>query len=333
MNLGRLEKITDLRDVWKTEAQHFTPWLAKEGNLVQLGNTIGLDLELEAVEKDVGPFRADILCKETGSNSWVLIENQVERTDHTHLGQLLTYAAGLNTVTIVWIAKRFTDEHRAALDWLNEITGDDVNFFGLEIELWRIADSPVAPKFNVVSKPNEWTKGKGGTTKVAKDADLTPTKKLQLEFWEQFREYILEKGSIMRPQKPAACHWMSFGIGTSKAHVAGLLNTQVGLVSVSLQVNNGEDRLATFNLLKQDQAAIESELGGFLEWEEKPEKKSSHIILRNPALDPNKKNAWPEQHRWMLETLEKFRAIFGSRIKSMDVGDWQPEDVEDEAEE
>ncbi len=157
MNLGRLEKITDLRDVWKTEAQDFTPWLATEGNLALLGDTVGLDLECEAVEKDVGPFRADILCRETGSNSLVLIENQVERTDHIHLGQLLTYAAGLNTVTIVWIAKRFTDEHRAAFDWLNEITGDEISFFGLEIELWRIGDSPIAPKFNVVSKPNEWT--------------------------------------------------------------------------------------------------------------------------------------------------------------------------------
>jgi len=330
MNLGRLEKITDLREVWKTEAQDFTPWLAKEGNLTLLGEAINLELELEAVEKNVGPFRADILCRETDENSLVLIENQVERTDHTHLGQLLTYAAGLNTATIVWIAKRFTDEHRAALDWLNEITGDGINFFGLEVELWRIGDSPIAPKFNVVSKPNEWTKRTGDSIKVTQDSDLTPVKQLQLEYWQTFREYILENSSVMRPQKPSAHHWMTFGIGTSKAHVAGLLNTQAGLISVCLQVSKGEDRLAIFNLLEQEKDAIESEVGGVLVWEEKPEKKSSHIILRNPDLDPNKKNSWPQQHQWMLETLEKFRAIFGSRIKSMDVGDWQPEDIETE---
>ena len=114
MKLGRLKKV-DLREVWKTEAQHFTPWLANEENLALLGDTIGLDLECEAVEKNVGPFRADILCKDTANDSWVLIENQVERTDHTRLGQLLTYAAGLKTVTIVWIAQRFTDEHRAEI--------------------------------------------------------------------------------------------------------------------------------------------------------------------------------------------------------------------------
>jgi hypothetical protein len=175
MKLGRLEKV-GLRDVWKTEAQHFTPWLAKEENLALLGDTIGLDLECEAVEKDVGPFRADILCKDTANDSWVLIENQVERTDHTHLGQLLTYAAGLKTVTIVWIAQRFTDEHRAALDWLNEVTGDEINFFGLEVELWRIGESSIAPKFNIVSKANEWTKGKAGTGHVSGDKDLSDTK-------------------------------------------------------------------------------------------------------------------------------------------------------------
>ncbi|MCU0858458.1 MAG: hypothetical protein MUC65_08670 [Pontiellaceae bacterium] len=131
MNLGRLKKV-ELRDVWKSEAQDFTPWLAREENLELLGDAIGLELELEAVEKDVGPFRADILCKETASDSWVLVENQVERTDHNHLGQIITYAAGLSAVTIVWVAKRFTDEHRAALDWLNEITGENISFFGLE---------------------------------------------------------------------------------------------------------------------------------------------------------------------------------------------------------
>ncbi len=138
--------------------------------------------------------------------------------------------------------------------------------------------------------------------------DLSPVKRLQLEFWEQFREYVLENSSVMRPQKPAPCHWMSFGIGTSKAHVAGLLNTQAGLISVSLQINKGEDRLAIFNLFEQEKDAIESELGGSLIWEEKPEKKSSHIILRNPDLDPNKKNAWTEQYQWMLETLAACRS-------------------------
>ena len=129
--LGRLESV-EPRDVWSSESEDFTPWLAQAENLKLLGETIGLDLELEAQEKDVGPFRADILCKETSSDDWVLIENQLERTDHTHLGQLLTYAAGLKAVTVVWVARIFTEEHRAALDWLNGLwPGKWVGYTGL----------------------------------------------------------------------------------------------------------------------------------------------------------------------------------------------------------
>ena len=105
-----------------------------------LGEALGIELELEAQEKAVGPFRADILCKDIGNDHWVLIENQLERTDHGHLGQLLTYASGLEAVTIVWIAARFTEEHRSTLDWLNRITDESFRFFGLEVELWRIGD-------------------------------------------------------------------------------------------------------------------------------------------------------------------------------------------------
>src|SRR6187399_1351764 len=127
--LGRLERV-DLRNIWANEAMHFTPWLALENNLSLLGEAIGIDLELEATEKNVGPFNADILCKDTVNGNWVLIENQLERTDHKHLGQLITYASGLKAVTIVWIANPFAEAHRSALDWLNEITDEKFNFFG-----------------------------------------------------------------------------------------------------------------------------------------------------------------------------------------------------------
>ena len=138
--------------------------LAQSENMAELARTLDMDLEVEAQERAVGPFRADILCKDISTNRWVLIENQLERTDHTHLGQLLTYASGLEAVTIVWIAARFTEEHRSTLDWLNKITDESFRFFGLEVELWRIGDSPAAPKFNVVSKPNDFPLGGAGRT-------------------------------------------------------------------------------------------------------------------------------------------------------------------------
>ena len=159
-----------------------------------------MELELEAQEQSVGPFRADILCKNINDDHWVLIENQLERTDHTHLGQLLTYAAGLQAVTIVWVAARFTSEHRAALDWLNEITDERFAFFGLEVELWKIGDSQPAPKFNVISQPNNWSRDVGQAAKRIENEALTDKRQKQLAFWTAFRAHLEERRSSIRAQ-------------------------------------------------------------------------------------------------------------------------------------
>lgn len=156
-DLGRLERV-DLRVAWSSEPRDFTPWLAQKENLGLLGETLGIDLEADGIERSVGLFSADILCRVAGTDHWVLIENQLEQTDHTHLGQIITYAAGLDALTVIWVAAKFVDEHRAALDWLNENTAEGISFFGVEVQLWRISDSPFAPRFNVVSMPNAWTK-------------------------------------------------------------------------------------------------------------------------------------------------------------------------------
>lgn len=128
LRLGRLER-HDLRAAWANEASDFTPWLARPENIALLGDALGPRLEVEAQEKAVGQFRADILCRDIDTERRVLIENQLERTNHVHLGQILTYAAGLEAFTIVWLAARFTEEHRAVLDWLNRGTHDGLHFF------------------------------------------------------------------------------------------------------------------------------------------------------------------------------------------------------------
>ena len=232
-DLGRLEKV-DLRSHWATEDQDFTPWLAQEGNLEILGNTIGIELELEAQEKDVGPFKADILCKNTATDDWVLIENQLARTDHTHLGQLMTYAAGLNAVTIVWVADRFTDEHRAALDWLNDVTEERFQFFGLEIELWRIGDSLAAPKFNIVSNPNDWSKAVGRASRRIGTEALTERQQLYQRFWTDMNRFLQDDAVGLRPQKPQPQMWTSFGIERTGMHIAAVISAQKRRISAEL---------------------------------------------------------------------------------------------------
>ena len=247
-DLGRLERIT-LREAWDNEATDFTPWLSSDENIALLGDTIGIELEVEAQEKIVGPFKADILCKDTADDRFVLIENQLERTDHKHLGQLLTYAAGLNAATIVWIAGQFTDEHRAAIDWLNEITTGEFHFFGLEIELWKIDDSPIAPKFNIVCKPNDWTTDVSRAAHTIGTGELTDTKRLQLEYWTQLRNVLDERDSQIRGTKPRPQHWNNFSIGKSKFGMAATVNTQKQLIRVAINCR-GPNALAHFELLR-----------------------------------------------------------------------------------
>ena len=221
--LGRLTRV-DLRDIWTSEATDFTPWLAQPENLVILGETLGIDLEVEALEKAVGPFRADILCKDIGTDSWVLVENQLERTDHNHLGQLLTYASGLKAVTIVWIAERFSEEHRATLDWLNNITDESFRFFGLEVELWQIGDSPAAPKFNIVSKPNDWSRLVAQAARALDEAALTDTRAMQRAYWEAFHSVLNTAGGpISGNRKPQPQSWMAYSIGRSKFNLGAVM--------------------------------------------------------------------------------------------------------------
>jgi hypothetical protein len=317
-----LEQV-DLRTVWTTEAGDFTPWLAQDGNLRLLGDTIGIELELEAKEKDVGPFRADLLCKDTATGNWVLIENQLERTDHTHLGQLLTYAAGLQAVTIVWVSQRFTEEHRATLDWLNEITDERFNFFGLEIELWRIGDSPVAPKFNVVSKPNDWSKTVAAGAAQVQAGALTEAKQLQLEFWRAFRDYLLERGSSVKPTKPLPQHWMNFALGRSGFHLSAIASLYDSVAEtyeghelraeVTLKSHESKAHFAALHLQK---AEIEVEVQEPLTWYNPPDKRMCRIYLRRSA-DIGDRASWPELHEWLRQKLELLHRAFAPRVKQL----------------
>lgn len=325
VELSTLEKV-DLRDVWKTEDQDFTPWLAREENLNILGQAIGFELELEAQEKNVGPFRADILCRDTLDDSWVLIENQLERTDHAHLGQLLTYASGLNTVTIVWISAKFSEEHRAALDWLNEITDDKFKFFGLEVELWRIGDSPVAPKFNVASKPNDWSRSVSKAARRISEDDLNPTKANYLRYWTAFVEYAEQhfKGQI--PQKASPQHWATVAIGRSGFHMVALGSTRDEWIAVALNMDNQYAK-SYFHQLYADKKEIEDELGFEVEWRELPDRKASGIRCYNNGMNPMDQEAWPKHFAWFQEKLEAFDRVFRPRIKVLNADDWDEEEL------
>jgi len=322
ITLGRLER-AELREIWNSESEDFTPWLSQEENLALLAETVGLDLELEAQEKDVGAFRADILCKETVGGHWVLIENQLERTDHAHLGQLMTYAGGLNAAVVIWIAEQFTEEHRAALDWLNNITDEDANFFALEIEAWRIGDSEVAPKFNIVCKPNDWTKS---VSSQAGARELTETQQLQLAYWTRFQQLLEDRRGAIRPRKPFPQHWADFAIGRTDFHLQAAVNTREPCIGVLLYID-GSDAKPHFHLLQQDKEAIEAEMGEQLEWCELPDKRASTVQLMSRGTNPTHRDEWEQQQQWMRDILEVMHRVFAPRVRELDASEWEPAEV------
>jgi len=255
----------------------------------------------------------------------VLIENQLENTDHKHLGQLLTYAAGLDAVTIVWIADKFTDEHRAAVDWLNKITSDRFNFFGLEIELWRIGNSPLAPKFNVVSKPNDWSRNITDAAEKIQSGELSETRQLQLEYWTALRDFLQQRKSIIKPQRPLPQHATYFRIGRSNFFLAAKVKTNIDKGISAYLVIAGPEKKAHFKLLYNEREQIEKEMGESLEWRELPEKKESQIVLRLNSTDPANREQWLAQHEWFYKKLEAFHRVFSARIKNLNADEYKDE--------
>ena len=322
-NLKQLTPV-DLSKVWETEPQHFTPWLAQEENLTRLGETLGIDLELEAQEINVGGFRADLLCKNTVDDSWLLIENQLAPTDHTHVGQLLTYAAGLDASIVIWIAQTFRSEHCAMVDWLNRITDERYRFFGIEVKIWQIEDSARAVQFDVVSSPNDWSRGVSRDTRRAANQELSETDKSHLRFWTGLREYMQDKASRLNCPAPRPGRYIVFSIGRAGFSMETHLAPTRSEISIRLCIDYDNVK-AYFYLLQEQQEQIEKAFGETLEWNELSGNKRSRISLTKVDTDPLEENDWPHQYEWFTTQLEVFDTVFRERIRGLDAADWIPE--------
>jgi hypothetical protein len=325
--LGHLEPVS-LRDFWEDEARHFTPWLALPENLKLLGEAIGVELEFEATESRVGIFKADIVAKEVGTDDRVIIENQLGRTDHDHLGKLMTYAAGLGAKTVVWVAATISDDHRRTLDWLNEITGEAFSFFALEIELWKIGDSAPAPKFNLVSRPNDWAKSLTTPDSVG---EPTETRLLQLEFWSSLVERGRQRGGSVSFRKPRPQNWYSLAVGRSRFNLSLTASTKLRRIGCELYIRHPVYSKKAFALLLSQKVDIEAELGP-LEWQELPHRRDCRIVQYRSG-DIEDRSQWPEQQAWLLERLETFKRTFSQRVRALDLGeeDEGPDEIEDTA--
>ena len=317
--LGRLERV-ELREVWGSEPVDFTPWLAEPGNMQLLGDSIGLELATEGIEQPVGPYSADILCRDTATGRYVVIENQLDRTDHSHLGQILTYAAGLDATSVIWLARRFTDEHRAALVWLNNMAGEHLNLFGLEIELWRIGDSVVAPKFNIVAEPNDWVSAR---QRVHDEKALSEVQRMQLEFWTEFKEYLEESTATLKPTKPLPQHWMTMALGRtgfSLSAVVSTWNSETDAAGHEIRaelVIDGNQSESRFERLLAQNVQIDEEMSEPLTWRSQSGVKMKRAYQRQQVVDLFDRTKWPEYDQWLKEKLEALDRAFRLRIKDI----------------
>ncbi len=311
-------KSVPLRECWKNETSDFTPWLAKEENIAQLADALGLsELEVIAREERVGPFRADILCREPSSDKLVLIENQLEKTDHNHLGQILTYAAGLDTVTIIWVAEKFTEEHRAAIDWLNRITDKDFNFFGIEIQLIQIGDQKaVAPMFNVIAKPNGWSKDVRTSSQSTSDKN----KLSNYEFWSSFCDYMTNHPSrLFDTEVPSILHWMNIDIGSKSFNITLLVHAKIGRATVRLYMPDDFDK-ACFDALESRREEAEKSIGAELEWNRYEGQKISTIDVYQHNCNLADAAGKQMVFAWFKDYTERFIKYFKPIIKKLKKG-------------
>lgn len=303
MKLGKLQEV-DIRKVWPHEQYDFSKWLADEDNIKELGDVLNLSLTDVETEKFVGNYRCDILCKDELTGKTVLIENQLEPTNHDHLGKIITYASGLDAAVVVWIVAAARDEHASAIEWLNKHTDDEISFFLLEVHAYKIGDSEAAPQFKIVEQPNDFVK----TVKtIVKTTELSDVEKIRLEFWTQFNDLIEAKGKPFNKSKASAKHWYTVAIGSSEANISIDLVNKEHKIRVSLWISDNND---LFDSLYQQKGEIEAALGFTLDWNRLDNKKASYICTYINGLDFAKQDNYPVLMEKIIDLVVKMKQVF-----------------------
>lgn len=310
-NLSRLQSV-DLRMAWPNEARDFTPWLAN--NIAQLGEALGMDLELGETESAVGDYYLDILAKDPSLNRQVIIENQLETTDHDHLGKLLTYAAGHDAKVVVWLAREFRDEHRQALDWLNRQTTESTEFFGVVVELWQIDGSAPAPHFRLVATPNEW----GKAIRVISPREPSEREEKYRSFFQSLIDTLRESHQFTGARKGQPQSWYSFASGfRGVTYGASFAAGNKARVEIYIDVGDAEKNLDLFQKLEERKGLIESHFTQPLNWQPLEGRKACRIELAGSGSIYAPESTLEETRAWMVENLLEFKRVFGPELQSI----------------
>lgn len=305
-DLGKLKKVDDLRSIWPNEARDFSKWLAIKENLDMLGEAVGIDISFEEGESPVGSFSVDLYATEENTGKKIIIENQLEDTDHDHLGKIITYASGKDAEVVIWIVKRARDEHRHAIEWLNENTRENIAFFLIEIELWQIDESRVAPMFNVVEQPNYWAK----TVKAG--GEVSETQSMYLAFWDKFNEvaFVSPFNKEFTKHKAMPQNWYDLSVGTSLCHLSLTVNARDKKIFAAIYINNNK---TLYEKLQKQSNSIENAFGDKLIWREAKKDCRIYSSLDFDAKEDD--SDWNIAFNWFMQVAIKLKSIVNDYIK------------------
>lgn len=285
-----------ISDVWQHEARAFTPWLSN--NLDRLAEPLGIDLELIGTEVDVGGFSADILARDRWDGRNVLIENQLSPSDHGHLGQILTYLAGLDAKVVVWIAPNFRQPHLSAIRWLNEHTEESVAFFAVQLRPLRIGDSPIVPLLEVIEGPNEWDRH---IQSRARELGVTSEiGAFRQAFWRHYLAKFLSEGDSATPYAGQARRRRMLDLGLIVTQFIAYRG--VGIF-VRVEWNGGEHSEARDRLMVHS-GQLAAQLGS-----SRDNAAAGQFFLKELKLDMRERANWDRASDWLKSEADRYEAV------------------------
>ena len=312
MNFGKLTAV-NVRQLWPHEERDFTPWLCD--NLDELGSVLGLDIEFLGREVDVGGFYLDVLARETATARYVVVENQFGQSDHDHLGKLLTYAGGKSAGILVWIAEKIRDEHRQALEWLNDHTDELTLVFGLELTAFKIDDSKPVFQFRPVVQPNDWAKESKASRPVA---EVSERSRAYQVFFQSLIDELRDKHRYTNARIGQPQSWYSFSGGYRGVKFSAWFGAGQKLTAeIYLDGGDKEENKRRFDALYNAQSEIEHAFGSSLFWERLDEKQACRICIRSDGSIADSAEALVQHQTWLVTQLLQFKALWVSHMQGI----------------
>jgi len=309
---NKIEKIkkVPLREIWKKEDKDFTKWL--EENIDYLNDVLDIDFSIISSEESVGPFKVD-LYGEDSSGEKVIIENQLEKTDHTHLGQVITYLTNLEAKTAIWITSNPKEEHIKAIEWLNETTPDDISFYLIKLEAIKIGEnSSAAPLFTIIKRPTLEGKQIGAEKKEYAQRHIFREK-----FWKQFLLEVNKKNLLFKNISSSTGNWIGLGVGKGGINLNLLVSKKYARSEIFINRGNKEENKKIFDYFYSLKSKIEKDFGKKLVWERMEENVTSRIKYQLDDMDVSNQEDWDKMIEFLIDSSARMHKVFNKSVKKI----------------